>query len=149
MKRIMIDKENCYGCLNCSIACMAAHNHAGDSIYDLDLEDIHNESRNYIDLDHTGKVIPIFCRHCKEAECVTACMSGAMTQDETTNMVNYDKESCVACFMCVMACPFGILKPDTAEQKVVIKCDFCSDKDSPQCVENCPTKAIYIEEVAE
>jgi anaerobic carbon-monoxide dehydrogenase iron sulfur subunit len=149
MKRIMIDKDNCYGCKNCTIACMSAHNPAGDTIYDLDLEDMSNESRNYIELDQKGHPTPLFCRHCSEAECVIACMSGAMKQDEETKLITYDRDSCGSCFMCVMSCPFGILKPDRVNQKFVIKCDFCEDKDSPSCVQNCPTKAIHIEEVPE
>jgi carbon-monoxide dehydrogenase iron sulfur subunit len=50
--------------------------------------------------------------------------------------------------MCVMNCPFGIIKPDNTTKTFVIKCDFCSqDKNGPNCVRVCPNKAIYIEEV--
>ncbi|EDK34161.1 Conserved hypothetical protein [Clostridium kluyveri DSM 555] len=48
MKRIMINKDLCTGCLNCTLACMAQHNKNGKSFFDMDLEDISLESRNHI-----------------------------------------------------------------------------------------------------
>ncbi len=151
MKRILIDMDKCDGCLNCSIACMQAHraDHKTSSVYDLDLTDTANESRNTILLDSQEHYIPLFCRHCDEPECVKACMSGAMTKDENSGQVCYDEDKCGACFMCVMNCPYGVLKPDDNERKRVIKCDFCEDdEEGPNCVRACPTGAIYIEEVA-
>ena len=48
MKRIWIDAGRCDGCLNCTLACMNAHRADKGSIYDLDLTDPANESRNFI-----------------------------------------------------------------------------------------------------
>lgn len=149
MKRIFIDSDKCDGCKNCSVACMQAHRETVGTVYDLDLTDIANESRNFIVIDHNGQYRPLFCRHCDSPECVTACMSGAMTKDSASGRVTYDKDRCAGCFMCVMSCPFGILKPDTKTRTKVIKCDFCADDDyEPNCVKSCPKEAIYVEEVA-
>jgi carbon-monoxide dehydrogenase iron sulfur subunit len=126
---------------------MAEHNESGKSMLDVDLEDIKNEGRNYITLDSEGKPVPIFCRHCDEPECVSTCMSGAMAKDKDSGLVSYDKEKCASCFMCVMSCPYGVLKPDTKSKTVVVKCDMCNGREIPRCVENCPTGAIYLEEV--
>lgn len=147
MKRIMIDKDKCMACLNCVLGCMAEHNKKGNSIYDLNLEDPTNESRNHIELDDKGNSIPIICRHCEDAECVATCMSGAMIKDEKTGLVNYDENKCAACFMCVMSCPYGVLKPDRINKKVIMKCDMCNDRDIPRCVESCPTETLYLVEV--
>ncbi len=147
MKRIMINKDLCTACLNCYIACMAEHNGNEKSLLDVDLENIENESKNHITLDSKCNPTPIFCRHCNEPECVTTCMSGAMTKDNDTGIVSYDKEKCASCFMCVISCPYGVLKPDTKTKKVVVKCDFCNGREIPRCVENCPTDAISLEEV--
>jgi carbon-monoxide dehydrogenase iron sulfur subunit len=157
MKRIMIDKEKCQGCLSCSLACMAEHNEKGKSIYDLDLEDIRNVSKNYIiqkqELNVSRKYsiqkreqknYPIFCRHCEESECVIACMSGAMTKDSETGIVNYNKDKCAACCMCIMSCPYGVLKTDDETKKIIVKCDMCGGREVPRCVESCPTGAIYL-----
>lgn len=149
MKRIFIDSDKCDGCKNCSVACMQAHRETPGTVYDLDLTDIANESRNFIIIDQQGQYRPLFCRHCDDAECVTACMSGAMTKDLASGLVTYDKDQCAGCFMCIMSCPFGILKPDAQTRTKVIKCDFCADDDhEPNCVKSCPKEAIYVKEVA-
>jgi len=78
-----------------------------------------------------------------------ACMSGAMAKDEKTGHVLYNEGKCGACFMCVMSCPFGIVKPDRVTNSKIIKCDFCKhDEKGPNCVRSCPKQAIRVEEVA-
>lgn len=148
MKRIFIEQEKCDGCKNCSLACMQAHRADSGSLYDLDLTDPANESRNFILLDSKNNYIPIFCRHCDDPKCVTSCMSGAMSKNPENGLVEYDKEKCAECFMCVMNCPYGVLKPSSAGNKI-IKCDFCiNDNMEPNCVKACPKKAIYVQEVS-
>lgn len=144
MKRIMIDKKKCDGCMNCHIACMAEHNQKGKSIYELDLENDENESRNHILYNEKIGYTPIFCRHCEEPECVLTCMSGAMLKDKNTGIVSYNDKKCASCFMCVMSCPYGVLKADDKTKKVVVKCDMCNGRQVPRCVESCPTGAIYL-----
>ncbi|MCL2045319.1 MAG: 4Fe-4S dicluster domain-containing protein [Oscillospiraceae bacterium] len=147
MKRIIIKEEECDGCKNCSLACMQAHRTNSGTLYDLNLTDLANESRNFILAVDSGYA-PLFCRHCDEPECVRACISGAMTKDPESGIVSYDEEVCAKCFMCVMSCSFGILKPDRATSQKVVKCDFCAqDGYDPSCVKSCPKKAILIEEV--
>lgn len=126
---------------------MSEHSSGGKSLYELDLENEANEARNNIALDQLNQPTPIFCRHCDEPECVIACMSGAMCKDPATGLVNYDEEHCAACFMCVMSCPYGVLKPSACKDKKVLRCDYCKDNETPRCVENCPTEAIRFEEV--
>ena len=118
------------------------------SIYDLDLADPSNEGRNFIHRQPDGTYRPVFCRHCDEPECVNSCMSGALSKNPETGIVEYDERRCAGCFMCVMNCPFGVLKPDSATKSRIIKCDFCKDSGSePSCVKACPKKAIWVEEV--
>lgn len=148
MKRIVIDAKKCDGCKNCTVACMQAHRSDEGTIYDLDLTDVTNESRNRILVDKDGTYKPIFCRHCQQPECVMSCMSGALQKDSVSGLVLYQEEKCGSCFMCVMNCPYGVLKPDTKTKSRVIKCDFCQDAgEEPSCVKSCPKEAIYVEEV--
>jgi len=154
MKRIIIDQTKCEGCKNCSIACMQSHRKKEGSIYDLDLLDTENEARHTITINaKDGSYIPLFCRHCATPECEGACMSGALSKDTETGHVLYDEERCGACFMCVMSCPYGNIKPDKLSRSKIIKCDFCRDythkdgKEGPNCVLSCPNKAIHVEEV--
>ncbi|MDR1204716.1 MAG: 4Fe-4S dicluster domain-containing protein [Peptococcaceae bacterium] len=147
MRRIFIDQEKCDGCKNCTIACMQAHREDQGTVYDLDLTDARNESRNTI-VQMGAKYIPLFCRHCDEPECLASCMSGALYKDPGSGHVLYDEERCGACFMCVMNCPYGVVKPDRLTRGKVVKCDFCvKDEQNPNCVKSCPKKAIYVEEV--
>ena len=147
MKRIIIDIDKCDGCKNCAIACMQAHT-PGSTLYNLDLTDPKLESRNEILLDSNKKYIPLFCRHCDKPDCVGVCMSGAMEKDQGRGHVRYNADQCGKCFMCVMNCPFGVLKPDRATHSYVVKCDFCiDDNEDPNCVKMCPGKAIHVEEV--
>jgi carbon-monoxide dehydrogenase iron sulfur subunit len=148
MKRIMIERDKCDGCKNCTFACMQAHRETPGTLYDLDLTDPKNEARNVIRSNARGEYFPIFCRHCAEPDCVMACMSGALGKDPVTGHVQYDKDRCGQCFMCVMSCPYGNIKPDALTRTRIIKCDFCiNDDENPNCVRSCPTKALYVEEV--
>ena len=148
MKRIFIKAELCDGCKNCSVACMQSHRSDEGTVYDLDLTDPKNESRNHIVGLGDGIYKPIFCRHCDRPECVMSCMSGALKKDPDTGLVLYDERKCGSCFMCVMNCPYGTLKPDALTRTKIIKCDFCKDAGGvTNCVKSCPKKAIYVEEV--
>ena len=144
VRRILINKELCQGCKNCQLACMAEHTQ-DKCVLTLDLGDRSNQARNFIEPGNNGKPVPLFCRHCDEPACVTACMSGAMTKNPQTGEVMTDSKKCAGCWMCVMSCPFGIIQPDQATGTVAVKCDFCADRPFPRCVEACPTGAISME----
>lgn len=146
MKRILINQELCSGCRNCQLACMAEHT-AGKSVLTLDLQDRSNQARNFIELGPKGKAVPVFCRHCDDPACVTACMSGAMSKDRETGVVTSDPEKCAGCWMCVMSCPFSMVRPDYLAGKVAVKCDFCNGRAIPRCIEACPTGAISLIEI--
>jgi carbon-monoxide dehydrogenase iron sulfur subunit len=148
MRRIFIDAEKCDGCKNCTLACMQAHRETPGTIYDLNLLDPKNEARNVIRSDGHGGYLPIFCRHCAAPDCAASCMSGALSKDPVTGHVQYDEKRCGQCFMCVMNCPYGNIKPDALTRTKIIKCDFCrQDNEEPNCVKSCPKMAIHVEEV--
>jgi len=136
MKRINIDRDKCISCLTCVSACIISHH--GE------------ESRNRVVVSSDKINSPIFCRHCDLPECVYTCMSGAMAKDPVTGYVTYDKTQCASCYMCIMACPYGVLKEDQRTKKEILKCDMCVEYDYiPQCVVRCPMTAITFEEVGE
>ena len=71
-----------------------------------------------------------------------------MKKDPKTGYVTYDKEQCASCYMCIMACPYGVLKEDSLTKKQILKCDMCEHyEEGSQCVKKCPMKAITLEEV--
>ncbi|MCL1993120.1 MAG: nitrate reductase [Spirochaetes bacterium] len=130
--RIQIDRDKCISCLGCMSACIVAHE--GHS------------PRNRVVISTNKKSSPIFCRHCDLPECTYTCMSGALSIDKETGFVLYNCEQCGSCFMCVMACPYGVLRPDRLDEKVS-KCDMCIEtkEKTPQCVARCPMGAITLE----
>ena len=133
-KRISINREKCVSCLTCVSACI--------------VEKESEESRNRVVMSSNMKPTPIFCRHCDLPECVYTCMSGAMRKDMDTGLVIYTKEKCASCYMCIMACPYGVLKEDKRTKKEILKCDLCKDNpNGPNCVAKCPMGAITVEEV--
>lgn len=144
MHRILIDKNLCEGCKTCVLACMMRNTKA-ENLYTIDLNSIDTESKNHIEMDINNHPVPIFCRHCDEPECVMTCMSGAMSKDEKTGIVSYDEDKCGSCFMCVMSCPYGLLKADDRTKSKILKCDLCKDEETPRCVKMCPTGAIKIQ----
>lgn len=140
MYRIRIDRERCIGCLTCVTACVVSHETAS------------MDSRNRVVIDSAAKPAPIFCRHCDQPECVYTCMTGAMQKNTETGYVEYQKERCASCYMCIMACPYGVLKSDSLCHREILKCDMCAgrtddSKGNPMCVEKCPMQAITFEEV--
>lgn len=135
MERINIDRSKCISCLTCVSACRFSH----DEI----------DSRNRVVMSSDGVNSPIFCRHCDQPECVYTCMTGSMYIDSETGYVQYDKDHCASCYMCIMACPYGVLKADSIVGKEIKKCDMCVNHASgtAQCVDNCPMGAIFLTEV--
>ena len=144
MFRILIDKDLCEGCRSCVLACMLRQSNA-DNMYTLDLNSIDTDGRCHIELNKDNHPVPIFCRHCDEPECVMTCMSGAMTKDKESGIVSYDESKCGSCYMCVMSCPYGLLKVDERSKQKILKCDLCKDEEIPKCVSMCPTGAIRVQ----
>lgn len=145
MKRIYVIKEKCNGCMNCVVACQKAH--AGSEFY----APIRDSEPTRIHLQVVEKSpVPLVCRHCEEPACVKACMTGAMRKDERTGIVlnEFNAQKCVGCWMCVMACPFGVISPKRdGDRKIAVKCDMCVKRGSPACVDSCPKGAIvYMED---
>jgi carbon-monoxide dehydrogenase iron sulfur subunit len=145
MKRIVANEEVCMGCGLCEVACIVQHSKSKDAVKAYLKEKPRQLSRIRVESKRPIS-FAVQCRHCKDAPCVTACLSGAMHVDLLTGLVTHDKEKCIGCWTCVMVCPYGALKADVSG-KVVAKCDMCLDLDTPACVANCPNAALVLLEV--
>jgi carbon-monoxide dehydrogenase iron sulfur subunit len=74
-----------------------------------------------------------------------ACIAGAIHRtDESVVMTNSDK--CIGCWTCVMVCPYGVIGRHL-EKHIAYRCDRCPDRDTPACVEACPSNALIYRSV--
>jgi len=81
------------------------------------------------------------CRHCEDAPCIDACISGAMHRSPD-GAVLCDEDRCVGCWMCIMVCPYGVIR--RSRRRIASKCDLCIDEEYPACVAHCPNEALTL-----
>ncbi len=148
MKRIYADEKFCIGCRLCEVHCFVSHSRSKNIIK------AHREEKDQVQprvlVEQSGVTsFALQCRHCEDAQCLEACMTGAMHRDSVTGAVICDEDKCVGCWMCVMVCPLGAVSPSKlGEKKAASKCDLCGMEwaDQPPCVANCPNEALKYEE---
>ena len=96
--------------------------------------------------------IPLQCRQCEDAPCVSICMTKALYREGNDSPVMIDHDLCIGCKYCVIACPFGVIRIDE-KARTVIKCDQCFERLSqgelPACVTACPTSALEFKSIDE
>jgi carbon-monoxide dehydrogenase iron sulfur subunit len=144
MKKIVPDENWCLGCKLCEVYCLTAHSKTQDIIKSHRRENPKPVSRIQVE-DGKGFHFALSCRHCKDGNCVKACITGAMQRDEN-GQTFVDKDRCIGCLTCVLACPFGALVVQDGEKRTVTKCDLCMEMGEPACVKNCPNNALRIKE---
>ena len=145
MKRIFFQEEFCMGCGLCSVYCKVQHSVTKDVIKAYKKENPEPMSRLRVEKAKPVS-FPIQCRHCENAPCVNACLSGAMFVEEKTGIVGHNAKKCLGCWTCVMVCPFGTVVMDLSNN-IVKKCDLCENLEVPSCVANCPNEALRCEEL--
>jgi Fe-S-cluster-containing dehydrogenase component len=83
--------------------------------------------------------VPKLCNQCDNPACVQVCPVGATYQTDD-GIVLIDRDWCIGCGYCIMACPYGV-RFFHPEHKVADKCNFCYHRISkgmqPACVECC------------
>jgi anaerobic carbon-monoxide dehydrogenase iron sulfur subunit len=137
MKALQIYPEKCVGCKLCELACSFGHFRE------------FNPSRSFITnanfYDEPFFFVSMTCFQCEEPYCLEMCPAKAIQRNEVTQAVVIDRNRCVGCKMCSLACPFGNIT-FLEKERVSGKCDLCDG--DPQCVKICPTEAIQFSEVS-
>ncbi|MDI6790723.1 MAG: 4Fe-4S dicluster domain-containing protein [Thermodesulfobacteriota bacterium] len=90
--------------------------------------------------------VPKLCNQCENPPCVQVCPVGA-TYQLPDGIMLVDREWCIGCGYCIMACPYGIRffhpKYHTAD-----KCNFCYHRITKgmntACVDACPYQARQV-----
>ena len=142
-KAIVVNIEKCMACKGCEIACAVVHSKTKV------LEEAIMETpgpQHMVTVEAAGEFgVPMQCRHCEDAPCITVCPTAAIHRHSTNDPVLIDREKCIGCNYCLMVCPFGVIDI-THDGKAVAKCDLCLERtkagEEPACVEACPTGAL-------
>ena len=148
MKKIFIQEEYCLGCRLCEIYCQVKHSKSKKIIKAFKKELVDTLPRVLVE-EIGYNSFAIQCRHCVNAPCESACISGAMVKNKKTGVVICNEKKCVGCWSCIMVCPYGVIKRDLSAKKIASKCDLCEDEDMPVCVKNCPNEALKFKEIDE
>ena len=143
MKRIVIREEYCMGCRLCEVYCITQHSKSKNIIKAYRGKEPRPVSG--IVFEERGPMsFALQCRHCEDAPCVESCPTEAIYKDQKTGRILLDQKRCIGCWMCIMTCPYGVIKPDFEKKKVASKCDLCIEEESPACVEHCPNEALIL-----
>ena len=133
---IVVNLDRCTGCFGCEIACKMENNVAlGERWSKVFTVGPVGEYPNM-----TRYALPTMCQQCKNAPCVNVCPTAASYRDSFTNIVLVDKEKCIGCKYCMMACPYGV-RSWNKNERCVEKCTLCGQLTSagylPACVKSC------------
>ena len=144
---IITDLNRCTGCLACTVACKAINGVDVGNFWIKTLRvgphPIEGGSGTFPDVEMY--FLPVQCQHCENPECVKVCPTEAshVAEDGT---IQIDKDKCIGCQFCAMACPYGVRYLNETE-RVVEKCTLCEQKiaqdELPQCVAQCGGRARF------
>ncbi|MDM7994213.1 MAG: 4Fe-4S dicluster domain-containing protein [Acidobacteriota bacterium] len=162
---MVIDLKRCYGCYACVMACKLVNRTPPGVLWSRVLRGEMGAFPNSV-----RQALPVLCNQCEEPDCMKVCPTGATYQTDD-GIVRIDKEKCIGCKYCMMACPYGarysvreyesyfpkgiplseyeqFCKQEWEAKSgcgVSTKCDFCTDRRAegkePGCVQACPAKA--------
>ncbi len=159
---ILYDSTLCIGCQACMVGCKKANhmepdpadsNRTWDNPSDLSsrtltvIQKFEEGSGSQRNQEKDGfAFIKLQCMHCADPACVSACPVSAMTKDDTTGIVSYNKKACIGCRYCQIACPYNIPKFEWHKPlPQIVKCELCQHLIAKggisACCASCPTGA--------
>jgi len=167
---ILYDSTICIGCKACVSACKQYNNMPPEHTSSLSLwddpVDLSGKTLNIIKVYKTGTgqeknnptngfaYIKRHCMHCIDPACVSACPASALRKDPQNGVVRYNKDACIGCRYCQVACPFNIPKFQWEEAFPQIKkCQLCDHRyaegNYAACCQYCPSGASIFGRVSD
>ena len=139
---LVVDLDGCIGCHACEVACKNENGVALGEYWNRVIQV--GPHGTFPDLEQYW--LPVQCQQCENPSCVSVCPTGASYVDSDTGMVLIDKEKCIGCKYCMMACPYGVRSWNKKETKVE-KCTLCGQLTAtglqPACVSSCCGNARF------
>ena len=113
---LVMDMAKCIRCGNCSLACHKVHGHTR-----LVRRGIHIERPVRPTRAATQSIlVPSVCMHCRDAECLTGCPTGAIARFPD-GQIDINPTTCIGCSDCATQCPYDaismIARPGTSGDK--------------------------------
>jgi formate dehydrogenase iron-sulfur subunit len=153
---ILNDVTRCIGCEECVKACQQANALPKEQPWRWvkqidDLSSARWTTIKRVPSPKGDRFIRRQCMHCVDPACVSVCIVGAMKKTPEGPVI-YDKDLCIGCRYCMIACPWEIPRYSWEDQVPYIqKCSMCyervlEDGKPPACVEACPTEATIFGE---
>ncbi len=179
---ILYDATLCIGCKSCMVNCKkynstadgALANEDGAIPYEFDghgriwdaPRDLSAKTLSIIKVYKNGSglnkdeavngysFIKQHCLHCLDPACVSVCPVAALQKNPVTGVVYYDKDRCIGCRYCQIACPFQIPRFEWENAAPQIrKCQLCQHRYAEgkyaACCEFCPTGASIFGKVTD
>ena len=135
MKVLIIDTEKCTGCNSCQVVCSA---------WNTDSVNLEHSCIRLIPFEKEMFYFPNVCAQCSMAYCELSCPINAISRNKETGALEVNKEKCVGCKTCLLACPLGAISIVDGTSH---KCNLCEG--DPKCVASCEYGAITFGEVEE
>ena len=165
LEHIQVVPDKCRACRRCEVACIAAH-HGMSFKEAMKHRDVLVARVHVVKAE--GFKTTVRCHQCDPAPCCNVCPTGALQQEED-GRITMRVQFCVACKMCIAACPYGTISLDTigmpdlsgsdaetlaqrARREVAVRCDMCrawreeNGKKITACMEACPVRALSMVE---
>lgn len=137
------DVSRCSGCMACVVACQDQNDFvAGDEA------SFRHVTRYEAGAYPVARIsyFSLSCQQCGDATCLAVCPTGAIDRRPEDGVVLVNRDLCIGCHSCELACPFGA--PKFAQDGKMAKCDLCyvrrEHELKPACVLVCPVQAIDV-----
>ena len=165
IEHIQVIPDKCRACRRCEVACIAAH-HGMTFKEAMKHRDVLVSRVQVVKAE--GFRTTVRCHQCNPAPCCNICPTGALQQEED-GRITMRVQLCIACKLCIAACPYGTISLDTigmpdlsgddaetmaqrSRREVAVRCDMCrawreeNGKKITACMEACPVRALSMVE---